>query len=286
MPTHCPDCRTELAYEKEGDADIRCPNAQSCPAQLRERVFHLAGRGAFDIEALGWEGATALLDAKVIHDEGDLFGLDVGQVKQVPLFTKKDGNLSVNGMRLLDNLAQVKSQPLWRVIVALSIRHVGPTAAQALARHFGSLDAIRSATPEELAAVDGIGPTIVQALTEWFEVDWHQSIVDKWKAAGVRMEDEATERAPRTLEGITVVVTGSLESFSRDEIKEALGARGGKVTGSVSKKTDFVVVGESPGSKYDKALELGVPVLDDTGIRVLLDDGPDAAREVAMVEND
>jgi len=286
MPTHCPDCRTELAYEKEGDADIRCPNAQSCPAQLRERVFHLAGRGAFDIEALGWEGATALLDAKVIHDEGDLFGLDVGQVKQVPLFTKKDGNLSVNGMRLLDNLAQVKSQPLWRVIVALSIRHVGPTAAQALARHFGSLDAIRSATPEELAAVDGIGPTIVQALTEWFEVDWHRSIVDKWKAAGVRMEDEATERAPRTLEGITVVVTGSLESFSRDEIKEALGARGGKVTGSVSKKTDFVVVGESPGSKYDKALELGVPVLDDTGIRVLLDDGPDAAREVAMVEND
>jgi DNA ligase (NAD+) len=286
MPTHCPDCSTELAYEKEGDADIRCPNARSCPAQLRERVFHLAGRGAFDIEALGWEGATALLDAKVITDEGDLFELNVEQVKQVPLFIKKDGNLSVNGMRLLDNLAQVKSQPLWRVIVALSIRHVGPTAAQALARHFGSLDAIRSATPDELAGVDGVGPTIVQALTEWFDVDWHESIVDKWKAAGVRMEDEATERAPRTLEGITVVVTGSLESFSRDEIKEALGARGGKVTGSVSKKTDFVVVGESPGSKYDKALELGVPVLDDAGIRVLLEDGPDAAREAATVEND
>jgi len=286
MPTHCPDCGTELAYEKEGDADIRCPNTRSCPAQLRERVFHLASRGAFDIEALGWEGATALLDAKVITDEGDLFGLGVEQVRQVPLFTKKDGNLSINGMRLLDNLSQVKSQPLWRVIVALSIRHVGPTAAQALARHFGSLDTIRSATPEQLAEVDGVGPTIVQALTEWFEVDWHQAIVDKWQAAGVRMEDEATERAPRTLEGITVVVTGSLESFSRDEIKEALGERGGKVTGSVSKKTDFVVAGESPGSKYDKAVSLGVPILDDEGLRVLLDRGPDAAREIATTPDE
>jgi DNA ligase (NAD+) len=286
MPTHCPECGTELAYEKEGDADIRCPNTRSCPAQLRERLFHLAGRGAFDIEALGWEGATALLDAGVIADEGDLFGLDVEQVKRVPLFTKKDGNLSINGMRLLDNLERVKSQPLWRVLVALSIRHVGPTAAQALARHFGSLDAIMSATPEDLAGVDGVGPTIVQALSEWFEVDWHRAIVDKWRAAGVRTEDEATERAPRTLEGITVVVTGSLESFSRDEAKDALGARGGKVTGSVSKKTDFVVVGESPGSKYDKAVELGVPVLDENGLRVLLGDGPDAAREVAGVSDD
>jgi DNA ligase (NAD+) len=286
MPTHCPVCNTELAYEKEGDADIRCPNTRSCPAQLRERLFHLAGRGAFDIEALGWEGATALLDAEVIADEGDLFGLDVEQVKRVPLFTKKDGNLSINGMRLLDNLDRVKSQPLWRVLVALSIRHVGPTAAQALAQHFGSLDAIMSATPEELAGVDGVGPTIVQALAEWFEVDWHRAIVDNWRAAGVRMEDEATERAPRTLEGITVVVTGSLESFSRDEAKEALGARGGKVTGSVSKKTGFVVVGESPGSKYDKAVELGVPVLDEDGLRVLLEDGPDAAREVASSGGD
>jgi DNA ligase (NAD+) len=285
MPTHCPDCGTELAYEKEGDADIRCPNTRSCPAQLRERLFHLAGRGAFDIEALGWEGATALLDAGVIADEGDLFGLDVERVKQVPLFTKKDGNLSINGMRLLDNLSQVKSQPLWRVLVGLSIRHVGPTAAQALARHFGSLDVIMSATPEQLSEVDGVGPTIVQSLAEWFEVDWHRAIVDKWRAAGVRMEDEATERAPRTLEGITVVVTGSLETFSRDEAKEAIGDRGGKVTGSVSKKTDFVVVGESPGSKYDKAVELGVPVLDENGLRVLLDDGPDAARAAATAES-
>jgi len=285
MPTQCPDCGTELAYEKEGDADIRCPNTRSCPAQLRERMFHLAGRGAFDIEALGWEGATALLDAGVIADEGDLFALDVDQVKQVPLFVKKDGSLSINGMRLLDNLSQVKSQPLWRVLVGLSIRHVGPTAAQALARHFGSLDAVMSATPEELGEVDGVGPTIVQSLAEWFEVDWHKAIVDKWRAAGVRMEDEPTERAPRTLEGLTVVVTGSLETFSRDEAKEAIGDRGGKVTSSVSKKTDFVVVGESPGSKHDKAVSLGVPILDEDGLRVLLDDGPDAAREAATTES-
>jgi DNA ligase (NAD+) len=283
MPARCPACKTELAYEKEGDADIRCPNTRSCPAQLRERIFHLAGRGAFDIEALGWEGATALLDAKAITDEGDLFALDVEQVKQVPLFTKKDGNLSVNGMRLLDNLDRVKSQPLWRVLVALSIRHVGPTAAQALARHFGRLDAIADATLEDFDGVDGVGPTIAQSIVEWFAVDWHRAIVDKWRAADVRMEDEVTERAPRTLEGITVVVTGSLDDFSRDEAKEAIGVRGGKVTGSVSKKTDFVVVGESPGSKYDKAVELGVPVLDENGLRTLIDDGPDAAREVAEV---
>jgi DNA ligase (NAD+) len=284
MPTRCPTCGTELSYEKEGDADIRCPNTRSCPAQLRERIFHLAGRGAFDIEALGWEGATALLDAKVITDEGDLFGLDVEQVKRVPLFTKKDGNLSINGMRLLDNLERVKSQPLWRVLVALSIRHVGPTAAQALARHFGSLDPIAEATLEDFDSVDGVGPTIAQSIVEWFAVDWHRAIVDKWRAAGVRTEDEPTERAPRTLEGITVVVTGSLEDFSRDEAKEAIGDRGGKVTGSVSKKTDFVVAGESPGSKYDKAVSLGVPILDEDGLRTLLDDGPDAAREAATTQ--
>jgi DNA ligase (NAD+) len=281
MPARCPACETELAYEKEGDADIRCPNTRSCPAQLRERLFHLAGRGAFDIEALGWEGATALLDAKVITDEGDLFALDVEQVKRVPLFTKKDGNLSINGMRLLDNLERVKSQPLWRVLVALSIRHVGPTAAQALARHFGRLEPIAEATVEDFDGVDGVGPTIAQSIVEWFAVDWHRSIVEKWRDAGVRMEDEATERAPRTLEGITVVVTGSLEEFSRDEVKEAIGDRGGKVTGSVSKKTDFVVAGESPGSKYDKAVSLGVPILDEAGLRTLLDDGLDAAREAA-----
>ncbi|MPZ62361.1 MAG: NAD-dependent DNA ligase LigA [Propionibacteriales bacterium] len=281
MPTECPECGTTLRYEKEGDADIRCPNARSCPAQLRERLFHVAGRGAFDIEVLGYEAAVALLEAGVMHDEGDVFALDTDALLTVPLFTKKDGELSANGGRLLANLETAKEQPLWRVLVALSIRHVGPTAAQALARHFGSLDAIREAAEEaeDIATVDGVGPTIADAVREWFTVDWHREVVEKWRAAGVRMEDERDESTPRTLEGMTVVVTGSLEGFSRDQAKEAITGRGGKASGSVSKKTDFVVAGESAGSKRDKAEQLGVPILDEDGFRVLLDEGPDAARE-------
>jgi DNA ligase (NAD+) len=282
MPTHCPACGTELRPEREGDADIRCPNSRSCPAQLRERLFHVAGRGALDIEVLGYEAATALLDAGVVHDEGDLFTLDEQTLLQVPLFTRKDGTLSANGRRLLDNLEQVKQQPLWRVLVALSIRHVGPTAARALAGALGSLHRIEAASAEELAAVEGVGPTIAEAIRDWFGVDWHREVVRKWREAGVRMEDERDESVPRTLEGLTVVVTGSLSGFSRDEAKEVILARGGKASGSVSKKTDFVVVGDSPGSKYDKAVQLGVPVLDEDGFRTLLQHGADAAREVAQ----
>jgi DNA ligase (NAD+) len=282
MPTHCPSCKTRLAPAREGDADIRCPNSRSCPAQLRERLFHVAGRGAFDIEVLGYEAANALLDAEVVHDEGDLFTLDEGTLLTVPLFTKKDGTLSANGQRLLANLEQVKGQPLWRVLVALSIRHVGPTAARALAQSLGSLDEIeRAAREDDLAGVEGVGPTIAEAIRDWFDVDWHREVVRKWREAGVRMQDEVDASVPRTLEGLTVVVTGSLASFSRDEAKEVILARGGKASGSVSKKTDFVVAGESPGSKYDKALQLGVPLLDENGFRTLLDQGPDAAREVA-----
>jgi DNA ligase (NAD+) len=283
MPTHCPECGTALAPAREGDADIRCPNTRSCPAQLRERVFHVAGRGAFDIELLGYEAATALLQAKVIEDEGDIFGLDGDRLLNVGLFTKKDGTLSANGARLLTHLAQAKDRPLWRVLVALSIRHVGPTAARALARHFGSLDAIVSASQEELAGVEGVGPTIAEALREWFDVDWHRAVVEKWRSAGVRMADEADAGTPRTLEGMSIVVTGSLEGYSRDESKEAITIRGGKASGSVSKKTAFVVVGDSPGSKYDKALQLGVPVLDESGFTMLLDEGPEAARAVATI---
>ncbi len=281
MPTHCPSCGTPLAPTKEGDADIRCPNARSCPAQLRERLFHVAGRGAFDIEVLGYEAASELLEAGVLTDEGDLFGLDESTLLRVPLFTRKDGTLSANGRRLLDNLGERRAQPLWRVLVALSIRHVGPTAAQALARALGSLDAIEAADRDRLAEVDGVGPTIADAVREWFAVDWHREVVDKWRRAGVRMQDEVDESVPRTLAGLSVVVTGSLASFSRDESKEAITARGGKAAGSVSRKTDFVVVGDSPGSKHDKAVQLGVPVLDEDGFRILLADGPDAARAVA-----
>jgi DNA ligase (NAD+) len=283
MPTHCPECGTELRPEKEGDADIRCPNARSCPAQLRERVFHVAGRGAFDIENLGYEAATSLLTTGLLQDEGDLFFLDAEKLEQSEFFTKKDGTLSANGQKLLANLQTRKDVPLWRVLVALSIRHVGPTAAQALARDFRSLDRIAEASEEELAAADGVGPTIAAAIRDWFAVDWHREVVVKWRAAGVRMADEGQEAGPGPLTGVTVVVTGSLRDYSRDEATAAIQERGGKVTGSVSKKTGFVVVGADPGSKYDKAVQVKAPILDDDGFRVLLEQGPDAAREVATI---
>jgi len=276
MPTTCPECGTTLAPAKEGDADIRCPNTRSCPAQLRERVFHVAGRGAFDIEGLGYEAAVALLQAGVITDEGDLFTIGSQDLLRTDLFKTKSGELSANGKRLLVNLHDAKSQPLWRVLVALSIRHVGPTAARALATEYGSLEAIMAASEEELSVVEGVGPTIASAVVEWFGVDWHRAIIDKWRAAGVRMADERDTSIERTLDGLSIVVTGSLAGFSRDDAKEAIVARGGKAVSSVSKKTAYVVAGDSPGSKYDKAVELGVPILDEAGFRLLLESGPDA----------
>lgn len=278
MPTLCPECGTELAPAKEGDVDIRCPNQQFCPAQLRERVFHVAGRGAFDIEALGYEAANDLLKSHAIGDEGDLFDLDEDKLLTTTLYTNNKGELSQNGKKLLENLDSAKDRPLWRVLVALSIRHVGPTAARALASALGSMDRIREATDEELADVDGVGPTIVTALQEWFTVAWHLDIIDKWTAAGVRMQDERDESIERNLEGLSIVVTGSLQGFTRDGIKEAILLRGGKAAGSVSKKTAFVVVGDSPGSKATKAEELGVPILDEAGFVRLLEGGPDAVQ--------
>jgi DNA ligase (NAD+) len=285
MPTKCPECGTTLRRERESDVDIRCPNARSCPAQLRERVFHLAGRGAFDIEVLGYEAAVALLDSGLLQDEGDVFQLTADRLAEADFFTRKDGGLSANALKLLDNLERAKHRPLWRVIVGLSIRHVGPTAAQALARELRSVDRIAEASVEELAAVEGVGPTIGQAVVDWFAVDWHRDVVEKWRSAGVELTETGGDEGPRPLEGITIVVTGSLVDHSRDSATEAVQSRGGKVTGSVSKKTDFVVAGESPGSKYDKALTLKVPILDDAGFAVLLEQGPDAAREAAHVES-
>jgi len=285
MPTHCPSCGTELGPQKEGDKDIRCPNARSCPSQLRERLASLAGRGALDIEVLGWEGAVALLEAGVVTDEGDLFDLTREKVIQAGLFTRAakktdppeavvDGKvLSANGEKLVDNLAKAETQPLWRVLVALSIRHVGPTAARALAAHFRSMERIRTASREELSQAEGVGGVIADAVLEWFAVDWHAAIVDRWAAAGVRMADEVDASEARTLEGLTIVVTGSLERFSRDEAKEAILSHGGKASGSVSKKTDYVVAGENAGTKAAKAEELGVPVLDEAGFRWLLETG-------------
>ncbi|MFI0357991.1 NAD-dependent DNA ligase LigA [Actinomadura sp. 9N407] len=310
MPETCPECGTTLAYEKEGDADIRCPNAQFCPAQLRERLFFVAGRKVLDIEVLGYVAATALTQPlepsdPPVRNEGDLFHLTVerllpiktvvreqrtglpkidektGEEKVVTFFANKEGRPKRTVEILFSELEKAKAQPLWRVLTGLSIRHVGPVAAQDLAREMRSMDAIRSATEEELAAVDGIGPTIASSIKRWFEVDWHQEIVRKWAEAGVRMEDEGSA-APQPLKGVTVVITGTMEEFSRDSATEAVQGLGGKVTGSVSKKTGFVVVGDSPGSKYDKAVKLGVPVLDEAGFRVLLAEGPDAATAVTL----
>ncbi|GAA4110543.1 NAD-dependent DNA ligase LigA [Nocardioides fonticola] len=285
MPTDCPACGTTLVEQKEGDKDLRCPNHRLCPAQVRERVFHVAGRGAFDIEGLGYEAAVELLEHQVIADEGDVFDLDAAALLRTDLFTRapKKGEegrqLTANGIKLLENLDRAKAVPLWRVLVALSIRHVGPTAARALATEFGSMEAIRSADLAALAAAEGVGPTIAEAVIEWFEVDWHRAIVEKWDAAGVTMLDERDESLPRTLEGLTVVVTGSLTGFSRDSAKEAILARGGKAAGSVSKKTDFVVIGENAGSKAEKAEQLGVPILDEAGFVALLENGPPSAGE-------
>ncbi|MFL6088654.1 MAG: NAD-dependent DNA ligase LigA [Aeromicrobium sp.] len=270
MPTHCPVCKTELRPERKGDKDIRCPNSRSCPAQLWERLAHVGSRGAFDIEVFGEETAAALLESKVLTDEGGLFALTADDLLGVPLFTTKAGALSANGRKLLENLEKAKTQPLWRVLVALSIRHVGPTAARALATHFGTIDAVRAASVDELSAVEGVGRTIAEAIVDWFAVDWHVGIVDAWGAAGVRMADERDESIPRTLEGLTIVVTGSLENYTRDSAKEAIISRGGKAAGSVSKNTDYVVVGDNAGSKADKAEQLGLTILDEAGFEALL----------------
>ncbi|MCS3879880.1 DNA ligase (NAD+) [Gordonia amarae] len=286
MPVTCPECGAGLRPEKEGDADIRCPNSESCPAQLRERLFFLAGRGSFDIEALGYKAAQALLEAGVIHNEGDLFSLTADDLLKVPLFTNQKGELSANGQWLITNLDKAKQVPLWRVLVALSIRHVGPSAARSLATHFGSLQAVEDASVDDLAQVDGLGATLAQSIVDWFAVDWHRTIVEKWRTAGVSMADERDETIARTLEGKTIVVTGSLQDFSRDGAKEAILSRGGKASGSVSKKTDYVVVGDSPGSKAAKAEQLGVPILDEDAFKILLDTGAAPGEAEADAEAD
>ncbi|HWJ52704.1 MAG TPA: NAD-dependent DNA ligase LigA, partial [Propionibacteriaceae bacterium] len=253
MPTHCPVCGTELGYEREGDADLRCPNHRSCPAQLRERLFHVASRAALDIEVLGYQSANALLETGLLVDEGDLFDLTEEALLRAPFFTTKNGALSANGSKLLANLAEAKTRPLAKFLVALSIRHVGPSTAPDLAQAFGDIERIAAASAEDLAAVEGIGPTMAAAIAEWFAVEWHAEIVRKWRAAGCVMREEPKQTREQTLAGLSMVVTGSLEGYTRDSAAEAITSRGGKVAGSVSKKTSFVVVGESPGSKYDKA---------------------------------
>ncbi|MBQ0828028.1 NAD-dependent DNA ligase LigA [Streptomyces tagetis] len=313
MPSRCPECGTPLRPMKEGDIDLRCPNARTCPAQLRERVSYLAGRECLDIEHFGEVVAAALTRPlepadPPLADEGDLFDLTVekllpirayvldpnsglpkrdpktGEEKVVTVFANKEGEPKKNTLALLRNIEEAKARPLARFLNGLSIRHVGPVAAQALAREFRSVDRIEQASEEELSATEGVGAIIAASLKEWFAEEWHREIVRKWKAAGVPLEEESAgeDEGPRPLAGLTVVVTGTLENFTRDGAKEALQTRGAKVTGSVSKKTSFVVVGDNPGSKYDKAMQLKVPVLDEDGFTVLLEQGPEAAADAAL----
>ena len=271
MPELCPDCGSKLRAMSEGDVDLRCPNSQSCPAQLRERIYYIGSRAALDIDVLGYEAATALLSDGLLHDEAGLFGLTSKDLEGSSFFKKKDGTLGANAEKFLLALDSAKSQPLWRVIVALSIRHVGPTAAQALAKNFGSLDAISKATLEELASVDGVGGIIAESIIEWFSIEWHREIVKKWGKAGVSLVDVVVENnSPQTLAGLTLVVTGSLQDFTRDGVSETIAAHGGKAASSVSKKTDYVVVGDAPGSKAAKAEEVGVRILDEAGFKALL----------------
>ncbi|WP_328553268.1 NAD-dependent DNA ligase LigA [Streptomyces sp. NBC_00358] len=313
MPAECPECGTALRPRKEGDVDLRCPNARACPAQLRERVNYLAGRQALDIEHFGYVAAAALTkplepSEPPLSDESDLFDLTIeqllpikayvldqdsglpkrdpktGEEKIATVFANQQGEPKKNALAMLENIAAAKERPLARFLTGLSIRHVGPVAAEALAREFRSLDRIEGATEEELATTAGVGPIIAASLKEWFAEEWHREIIRKWRAAGVRMEDEGAgeDEGPRPLEGLIVVVTGTLEHHTRDGAKEELQSRGAKVTGSVSKKTSFVVVGDNPGSKYDKAMQLKVPVLNEEGFAVLLGQGPDAAADVAL----
>ena len=269
MPKKCPDCGSPLRAIAAGDVDIRCPNAQSCPAQLRERLFYIGSRAALDIDVLGYEAAQALLDDGIVGDEGDLFSITLEDLQKSHFFKKKDGSASAIASRFIDGLERAKTRSLWRVLVSLSIRHVGPTAAQALVRAFGGIPAIAVASADDLSGVDGVGPTIAQAIIEWFEIPWHQEIVAKWQRAGVIMEEDVTSSDQR-FAGLTFVLTGSLSGFTREEADEAITSRGGKSASSVSKKTSYVVVGDSPGSKYDKAIELGVRVLDEAAFVKLL----------------
>jgi len=273
MPSKCPDCGSKLRAMSEGDVDIRCPNSQSCPAQVVERLFYIGSRSALDIDVLGYEAAAALLADKLVIDEGDLFSLTLKDLSKSDFFTKKDGSISVIADRFVAGLELAKSRPLWRVLVALSIRHVGPTSAQALANKFGSIANIQKASADELANIDGVGGVIAEAIVEWFDIDWHKQIIKKWEKAGVALVDAPKEKFKQTLEGLTIVVTGSLNDFTRDGASEAIVARGGKAASSVSSKTDYVVAGDSAGSKLDKATELGITIIDEAGFKKLLEKG-------------
>jgi DNA ligase (NAD+) len=274
MPTTCPDCGSKLRAITEGDVDIRCPNNQSCTAQLVERLFYIGSRSALDIDVLGYEAAAALLADGLVKDEGDLFELTKEKLEKSDFFKRKDGKESKIIERLEKGLIVAKDRPLWRVLVALSIRHIGPVSAKALVKRFGSIKAIEKASIEELSETESVGSIVAESIKEWFNEPWHQVIIKKWSKAGVRMTEQFKEiNVEQNLVGLTIVVTGSLKDFTRDAAKEAIESRGGKAAPAVSKNTDFVVAGDAAGSKLQKAEELGVPVLDEAGFKSLLANG-------------
>jgi DNA ligase (NAD+) len=280
MPTKCPDCGSKLRAITEGDVDIRCPNTRSCPAQLRERIYYIGSRVALDIDVLGYEAASALLEDKLITDESDLFALTEKDLMKSRFFqkkVKKEFVAAKNIAKLLEGLEEAKKKPLWRILVALSIRHVGPIAAQGISKKFGSIEAIAAASVEELAVTEGVGEVIAQSIIEWFAVDWHKEIISKWKKAGVEMVEVSKKSSePQTLSGLVFVVTGTFGDLKRDHIFELLESRGGKRTNAVSANTDYLIAGEAAGSKLAKAEELGVRVLNESEFKTLLAKGPAA----------
>jgi DNA ligase (NAD+) len=292
MPKKCPECQSLLAPAQDGDVDLRCPNAKSCPAQLRERIAYIGSRSALDIEALGFVTAVALTQPiepaeAPVKSEADLFSLTLdkllpiksrvvdadtgaakldseGNEKIVEYFRKKDGSAATVATKLLEELEKAKKQPAWRVLVSLSIRHVGPVAARSLMNSFGSIEKVFSATEEQLAAVDGVGQVVARTIKEWIQVDWHNEIVTAWKKAGVNFTQELSQGDSGVFSGMSIVVTGTLDSLSRDQAEEAIIGAGGKAASSVSKNTAFVLAGANAGSKLAKAESLGVEVISET----------------------
>jgi DNA ligase (NAD+) len=262
MPTHCPVCGTQLE-RPGGEAVWRCPN-EECPSRGVEELFHFGSRGALDIEGLGFKSAYLLRDMGFVKDPGDLYTLTRDQLLQLPLFGDKKAD------QLLESITKSKTAGLMRVLVALGIRDVGPPTARLLADEFGSMQRIEAASVEELQAIEGIGPIVAERIAEFFKSPRAQGIVRKMREAGVVLEQEKAEAPQGNLSGKSFVLTGGLERWSRDETARLIEERGGKVVSSVSKKTDYVVVGENPGSKLARAQALGVPLLNEQGLFELL----------------
>lgn len=286
MPNICPECGSKISQEKSGDVDLRCPNAEACPAQLRERLFHVGTRGALDIEGLGYKSAEALLTENILKNESELFNLTEKDLMKSDYFTRAGGKgeekrvLGKNAEELLSQLEVAKTRALWRILVALSIRHVGPTAAQALAREFSNIESIEKASVEQLAEIDGVGEVIAVSIKEWFSEQWHQKIIKSWAKAGVQMREDKS-KGPQPLKDKLIVITGSVAGYSRDGAKETLAQLGAKVSSSVSKNTDLVIYGRVDGSKYSKAVSLAIPRLGAEHFAVLVEQGFEQAAQLA-----